>query len=231
VSNVVDPIVASLIRRRPAAIVEEMGAAMLRTSYSQILNSSRDFSTAIRDLDGRLIAQAEHPPIHIGALPHAAKAVTAFFTGDIRPGDVFPLNDPYHRAAAYLTCLCLGASVLFHRHEFRPDSGGAGKYRGGPAGSSRWSSRPPSRPPATPPATACATAPAASSAQGRPTHRYKLYSSGAPPRPIKTKETGVMIQPGDVLILESGDGGGWGNPADRRPAAIATDLENGFVTK
>src|SRR4051812_8016998 len=73
-----------------------MGEAMLRTSYSQILNSSRDFSTAICDLDGRLIAQAEHVPIHVGALPFAAKAVTEFFAGDIHPGDVFLLNDPYH---------------------------------------------------------------------------------------------------------------------------------------
>jgi N-methylhydantoinase B len=69
---------------------------MLRTAYSQILNSSRDFSTAICDLDGRLIAQAEHVPIHVGALPFAARAVTEFFGTDIHPGDVFLLNDPYH---------------------------------------------------------------------------------------------------------------------------------------
>src|SRR5207248_6470315 len=73
-----------------------MGEAMLRTSYSQILNSSRDFSTAICDLDGRLIAQAQHVPIHVGALPFAAKAMTEFFGDDIHPGDVFLLNDPYH---------------------------------------------------------------------------------------------------------------------------------------
>src|SRR5258707_15041426 len=73
-----------------------MGEAMLRTSYSQILNSSRDFSTGICDLDGRLIAQAEHVPIHVGALPWAARSVRDFFVGDIHPGDVFLLNDPYH---------------------------------------------------------------------------------------------------------------------------------------
>src|SRR5207237_187286 len=73
-----------------------MGEAMLRTSYSQILNSSRDFSTAICDLDGRLIAQAEHVPIHVGALPFAARAMTEFFGDDIHEGDVFLLNDPYH---------------------------------------------------------------------------------------------------------------------------------------
>ncbi len=95
-ANRVDPIVVSVIQHRLLAIVEEMGEAMLRTAYSQILNSSRDFSTAICDLDGRLIAQAEHVPIHVGALPFAARAVTEFFGGDIHPGDVFLLNDPYH---------------------------------------------------------------------------------------------------------------------------------------
>src|SRR6516225_477416 len=92
----VDPIITSVIQHRLLAIVEEMGEAMLRTSYSQILNSSRDFSTAICDLDGRLIAQAEHVPIHVGALPYAAKAVSEFFGDDIHPDDVFLLNDPYH---------------------------------------------------------------------------------------------------------------------------------------
>ncbi len=92
----VDPIVVSVIQHRLLAIVAEMGEAMLRTAYSQILNSSRDFSTAICDLDGRLIAQAEHVPIHVGALPFAARAVSEFFGDDIHPGDVFLLNDPYH---------------------------------------------------------------------------------------------------------------------------------------
>jgi len=91
-----DPIVVSVVQHRLLAIVAEMGEAMLRTAYSQILNSSRDFSTAICDLDGRLIAQAEHVPIHVGALPFAARAVTEFFGDDIHPGDVFLLNDPYH---------------------------------------------------------------------------------------------------------------------------------------
>jgi N-methylhydantoinase B len=94
-SPAVDPITVSVIQHRLRAIVEEMGEAMLHTSYSQILNSSRDFSTALADPEGRLIAQAEHVPIHVGALPFAAKAVHDFFRGTIRPGDVYLLNDPY----------------------------------------------------------------------------------------------------------------------------------------
>jgi N-methylhydantoinase B len=48
VTQALDPVVTSVVQHRLLAIVEEMGEAMLRTSYSQILNSSRDFSTAIR---------------------------------------------------------------------------------------------------------------------------------------------------------------------------------------
>ncbi len=95
-TGIVDPVTVSVIQHRFRAIVEEMGEAMLHTAYSQILNSSRDFSTAICDVSGRLIAQAEHVPIHVGALPWAARAIGGFFDADVRPGDVFLLNDPYH---------------------------------------------------------------------------------------------------------------------------------------
>jgi N-methylhydantoinase B len=94
--RVVDPITVSVITHRFEAIVQEMGEAMLRTAYSQILNSSRDFSTAIADRDARLVAQAEHVPIHVGSLPWAVKAITDAFDGEVRPGDVYLLNDPYH---------------------------------------------------------------------------------------------------------------------------------------
>jgi N-methylhydantoinase B len=48
---------------------------------------------------------------------------------------------------------------------------------------------------------------------------------------IKTKEVGIVIRPGDRLVLESGGGGGWGDPARRERAARALDRENGFVDK
>lgn len=90
-----DPITISVIHHRLTGIVEEMGEAMLRTSFSQILNSSRDFSTAICGADSQLVAQAEHIPVHVGALQPAAKAVIESFGDDVHPGDVFLLNDPY----------------------------------------------------------------------------------------------------------------------------------------
>src|SRR5438552_14601187 len=91
-----DPVTISVLTHRFSAIVEEMGEAMLRTAYSQILNSSRDFSTASCDAQARLVAQADHVPIHVGAIPWAVESVRDFFGERVRPGDVFLLNDPYH---------------------------------------------------------------------------------------------------------------------------------------
>lgn len=94
-SSPVDPITRSVIQHRLSSIVAEMGQSMLRTSYSQILNSSRDFSIGVCDVKSRLIAQADHIPVHVGALPWATRAVEARFDS-IAPGDVVLLNDPYH---------------------------------------------------------------------------------------------------------------------------------------
>jgi N-methylhydantoinase B len=90
----IDPITRSVVQHRLGAIVAEMGEAMLRTSYSQILNSSRDFSIAICDARCRLVAQADHIPVHVGALPFAVRAVADRFP-DAARGDVILLNDPY----------------------------------------------------------------------------------------------------------------------------------------
>ena len=94
----IDPITVSVLTHRFEAIVQEMGEAMLRTAYSQILNSSRDFSTASSDNQARLVAQAEHVPIHVGAVPWAVASVRDAFVGRTRPGDVFLLNDSYTAA-------------------------------------------------------------------------------------------------------------------------------------
>jgi N-methylhydantoinase B len=91
-----DPVTLSVLDNRFRAIVEEMGEAMLRTTYSQILNSSRDFSIALCDAAGRLVAQADHIPVHVGAMPFAVEAVVQAFGDAVRDGDIYLLNDPYH---------------------------------------------------------------------------------------------------------------------------------------
>ena len=90
-----DPITLAVVEHRLESIALEMTEVMLRTSMSQILNSSRDFSTAILDADCQLVAQGEGIPVHISALPIAAEAVRDYFGSAVGEGDVFILNDPY----------------------------------------------------------------------------------------------------------------------------------------
>jgi N-methylhydantoinase B len=81
-----------ILGSRLRAIAEEMGAVLIRSAFSANIKERRDCSTALFDEGGRLIAQAEHIPVHLGAMPDAVAAV-------IREGpgldDVFVLNDPY----------------------------------------------------------------------------------------------------------------------------------------
>lgn len=90
-----DPITLAVVEHRLETIAQEMGEVMLRTSMSQILNSSRDFSTALLDAQCQLIAQGEGIPVHISALPPAGEAIRDAFGSSIAEGDLFAVNDPY----------------------------------------------------------------------------------------------------------------------------------------
>ena len=74
------------------AVAEEMGAVLVRSAFSANIKERRDCSTALFAEDGRMIAQAEHIPVHLGAMPEAVAAVREH---DPRPGDTFVVNDPF----------------------------------------------------------------------------------------------------------------------------------------
>jgi len=74
------------------SIAEEMGAVLVRSAFSANIKERRDCSAALFDERGRMIAQAEHIPVHLGAMPDAVAAVMHHDPG---PEDVFILNDPY----------------------------------------------------------------------------------------------------------------------------------------
>ncbi len=74
------------------AVAEEMGAALIRSAFSANIKERRDCSTALFDARGRMIAQAEHIPVHLGAMPDAVAAVAA---RGPQPGEVWVLNDPF----------------------------------------------------------------------------------------------------------------------------------------
>jgi N-methylhydantoinase B len=86
--NIELQVVGSALR----AVAEEMGAALIRSAFSANIKERRDCSTALFDGQGRMIAQAEHIPVHLGAMPDAVAAVMALDPG---PDDVHVLNDPY----------------------------------------------------------------------------------------------------------------------------------------
>jgi N-methylhydantoinase B len=81
-------IIGSLLR----AVAEEMGAVLVRSAFSANIKERRDCSTALFDAQGRMIAQAEHIPVHLGAMPDAVAAVMKH---DPQPGETWALNDPY----------------------------------------------------------------------------------------------------------------------------------------
>ena len=88
----IDPVTLEVLRNGLEGIAEEMGQTLIRGAYSPNIKERRDCSTALFDAEGRLIAQAEHIPVHLGAMPEAVAAVLAC---DPKPGDVFALNDPF----------------------------------------------------------------------------------------------------------------------------------------
>src|SRR5207249_10002393 len=74
------------------AACEEMGVVLVRSAHSANIKERRDASTALFDARGRMVMQAEHIPVHLGAMP---SAVAAVLDEDQRPGESWVLNDPY----------------------------------------------------------------------------------------------------------------------------------------
>jgi N-methylhydantoinase B len=88
-----DPVRLSLYQHLLAAIAEEMGVALGRTASSVNIKERRDYSCAVFDARGDLLAQAAHIPVHLGSMPLSVKA--ALELGPLAPGDVVMVNDPY----------------------------------------------------------------------------------------------------------------------------------------
>jgi N-methylhydantoinase B len=90
------------------AIAEEMGAALRRTAFSPNIKERRDYSCAVFDADGEVIAMGDHMPVHLGSMPMSVRAVMSEL--ELRPGDVAMLNDPF-RGGTHLPDITLVAPV------------------------------------------------------------------------------------------------------------------------
>lgn len=116
-TTTLDAVTLEVIGSALSSIADEMGEALIRASYSTNIKERRDCSTALFDLQGRTLCQAEHIPIHLGSFLDLIPAVMRRYpTQDIRPGDVFVGNDPYEGGGTHLPDIVL-AEPVFHGGE------------------------------------------------------------------------------------------------------------------
>ena len=91
----IDPITFAVLKSGLDSIVDEIAYTVVRTARSEIVKDVMDYSAALCDRHGRMIAQAKTIALHLGAVPEAMAAVLAAYGNDLRPGDAIILNDPY----------------------------------------------------------------------------------------------------------------------------------------
>ncbi|HSK42011.1 MAG TPA: hydantoinase/oxoprolinase family protein, partial [Arenibaculum sp.] len=117
----VDPVMLEVFNNLFMSIAEQMGVTLENTAYSVNIKERLDFSCAVFDAGGGLIANAPHMPVHLGSMGESVRAVIARRAGTMKPGDVYMLNDPYN-GGTHLPDITVispvfdeqGASVLFY---------------------------------------------------------------------------------------------------------------------
>jgi 5-oxoprolinase (ATP-hydrolysing) len=134
----VDPVLLEVFNNLFMNIAEQMGLQLQNTAYSVNIKERLDFSCALFDQEGNLIANAPHMPVHLGSMGESIKTVIRENAGRMSPGDVFVLNDPYHGGThlpdvTVITPVYLGAE---RPHPNPPPKGeGAGAGRKAPGSS------------------------------------------------------------------------------------------------
>ena len=114
-----DPIELEIFKNIYHSIAEEMGAALRRTAFSPNIKERRDYSCAIFDSGGEVIAMGDHMPVHLGSMPMSVRA--AIESCEPGPGDVIMLNDPF-RGGTHLPDITLVAPVFIRRKQRRQDA-------------------------------------------------------------------------------------------------------------
>ncbi len=107
-----DPIELEIFKNLYHSIAEAMGAALRRTAFSPNIKERRDYSCAVFDGAGEVIAMGDHMPVHLGSMPMSVRAAIA--AGEMAPGDVVMLNDPF-RGGTHLPDITLVAPVYVGR--------------------------------------------------------------------------------------------------------------------
>ncbi|MFJ7415919.1 hydantoinase B/oxoprolinase family protein [Streptomyces sp. NPDC098077] len=115
----VDPVMLEVFNNLFMSIAEQMGVRLESTAHSVNIKERLDFSCALFDAEGNLIANAPHIPVHLGSMGESIKEVLRRNEGRLRPGDVYAVNDPYH-GGTHLPDVTVVTPVF--------DEGGAGEH-------------------------------------------------------------------------------------------------------
>src|SRR5512132_1254313 len=113
-----DPIELEIFKNIFHSIAEEMGAALRRSAFSPNIKERRDYSCAVFDAAGQVIAMGDHMPVHLGSMPMSVKAAVDSFK--LESGDVAMLNDPF-RGGTHLPDITLVAPFYFSKKSKAPD--------------------------------------------------------------------------------------------------------------
>ncbi|MDF1759757.1 MAG: hydantoinase B/oxoprolinase family protein [Coxiellaceae bacterium] len=111
-----DPIWLEVFNYLFMSIAEEMGEALANTAYSVNIKERRDFSCAIFNSSGDLVANAPHMPVHLGSMGVSVKAIREHFDNKMQPGDVYMLNDPY-AGGTHLPDVTVVTPVFFNQKQ------------------------------------------------------------------------------------------------------------------
>jgi 5-oxoprolinase (ATP-hydrolysing) len=121
IGTIADPVMLEIFNNLFMSIAEQMGLRLQNTAYSVNIKERLDFSCALFDAYGNLIANAPHMPVHLGSMGESIRSVIADNAGQIKSGDVFMLNDPY-RGGTHLPDVTVitpvfdeaGSTILFY---------------------------------------------------------------------------------------------------------------------
>jgi 5-oxoprolinase (ATP-hydrolysing) len=116
-----DPVMLEVFNNLFMSIAEQMGVRLAQTAYSVNIKERLDFSCALFDAEGNLIANAPHMPVHLGSMGESIKTVVRKNLGKMKPGDVYVLNDPYN-GGTHLPDVTVVTPVFMERNGDRAPS-------------------------------------------------------------------------------------------------------------
>ncbi len=109
----IDPVIIEIVGNLFQSIAEEMGFVLIRSAYSSNIKERRDCSTAVFDSEGKMVAQAEHIPMHLGSMLTIIEEVFKKYPKDtLKKGDMFIANDPYTGGGTHLPDITVAAPVF-----------------------------------------------------------------------------------------------------------------------